>query len=197
MDTPQFYVALFFHLSGLILGFGAVMVTDLYGLLWIRDRVRFPQVVRVSGVTEGFIWAGWGIMVMAGIPLILLKGVVDSLMIIKLFFVVVIGLNGIPLHLLHKRVRGYEEGEDVPTITMFRLMLCLGISQLGWWGAVLIGFLHRHVQSIIQWPDAPWLLCAGILGALLAVWGAGELFLRRKHLAQKPVKETLREAGKD
>lgn len=33
MDTPAFYIFLFAHLSGLVLGFGAVMVTDLYGLL--------------------------------------------------------------------------------------------------------------------------------------------------------------------
>ncbi len=180
MDSTLFFVFLFVHLGSLILGFGSVLVTDLYGLLWVRDRVRFTQTIRVSGVTEKFIWAGWGGMILAGVPLIILKGEIDNLMIIKLFFVALIGVNGIALHHLHKRVRRFTEGEDVPHLLMFRLMLALLVSQLSWWGAVTIGFLHRHVQTIIDWPGAPWLAIAGIMAAMLALWGAGEALLRAK-----------------
>lgn len=180
MESTPFFIALFIHLSGLILGFGSVMVTDLYGLLWVWDRVRFPQVVRVSSVTEYFVWAGWAIMIIAGIPLIILKGVIDELMIIKIFFVILIGLNGIPLHMLHKQVQKYKDGDSVPTLLMFRLAFSLFVSQLGWWGAVLIGFLHRHVQSIIRWPDSPWLFISLNLVALLAIWGVGEAIIRRR-----------------
>ncbi|MGI8543095.1 MAG: hypothetical protein ACR2MD_06390 [Aridibacter sp.] len=180
METTPFFIFLFIHLCGLILGFGSVIVTDLYGSLWVLNRVRFPQVVRVSGVTEKFIWAGWGLMVLAGIPLVLLKGVVDNLMIIKLFFVILIGINGIPLHLLHKKVKGYKEGDDIPTLVMFRLMLLLLVSQLGWWSAMLIGFLHRHVQTFINYPDTPYLISGLILTTLLIIWAGGELLLRAK-----------------
>ena len=45
------------------------MVTDLYGVLWLRNRVRFPELMRVSGFTEKFIWVGWELMVTAGICL--------------------------------------------------------------------------------------------------------------------------------
>jgi hypothetical protein len=180
METTPFFIFLFIHLCGLILGFGSVIVTDLYGSLWVLNRVRFPQVVRVSGVTEKFIWAGWGLMVLAGIPLVLLKGVVDNLMIIKLFFVILVGINGIPLHLLHKKVKGYKEGDDIPTIVMFRLMLLLLVSQLGWWSAMLIGFLHRHVQTIINYPDTPYLISGLILTAILIIWATGEMLLRAK-----------------
>ncbi len=180
METTPFFIFLFIHLCGLILGFGSVIVTDLYGSLWVLNRVRFPQVVRVSGVTEKFIWAGWGLMVLAGIPLVLLKGVVDNLMIIKLFFVILVGINGIPLHLLHKKVKGYKEGDDIPTIVMFRLMLLLLVSQLGWWSAMLIGFLHRHVQTIINYPDTPYLISGLIITTLLIIWATGEMLLRAK-----------------
>lgn len=179
METTPFFILLFIHLSGLILGFGAVLVTDLYGLLWVWNRVRFPQLIRVSGVTEKFIWAGWGVMVSAGIPLVLLKGVVDNLMTIKLFFVALIGINGVLLYFLHKRVEGYKEGDDVPKLVMFRLMLSLAVSQLSWWSAVLIGFLHRHVQTIIEYPDNPWLVIGLIVAAVAVVWAAGETFLRK------------------
>lgn len=180
MDTTPFFLFLFLHLSSLILGFGAVLVTDLYGLLWTLDRVRFPQVVKVSKVTERFIWAGWAGMVAAGLPLVLLKGFVDDLMIVKLFFVALIGVNGMVLHRLHKQVEHYHEGDAIPPRLMFRLILSLAVSQLGWWGAVVIGFLHRHVQSRIEWPDAPWLVCALVLTTLLLLWAGGEAALRSR-----------------
>lgn len=183
MDTTLFFIFLFVHLSCLILGFGSVLVTDLYGLLWIRDRIRFTQVTRVSGVTQNFIWAGWIGMVAAGIPLLILKGEIDNLMMIKLFFVALIGINGIFLHFLHQKVKKYKKGEHVPNSFMFRLMLSLFVSQLGWWGALLIGFMHRHVSTVINWPDRPWLVSGLILGALLVIWGGSEAFFKRRSVA--------------
>jgi hypothetical protein len=178
MGTTPYFILLFIHLSGLVLGFGAVLVTDLYGLLWVRDRVRFPQLVRVSELNEKFIWGGWGTMVAAGIPLIVLKGMVDELMMVKLFFVGLIGVNGLVLHYLHKHIEGYAKGDDVPNITMFRLTLSLIVSQIAWWGAMLIGFLHRQVQTVIEWPDTPWLVSGAILAGILVLWAAGEALLR-------------------
>ncbi len=191
METAPFFILLFLHLAGLILGFGSVLVTDLYGLLWIRDRVRFRQLVHVSGITEKFIWAGWGLMVVSGIPLVFLKGEVDNLMILKLFFVVLIGLNGVALGLLHKRIRGYSEGDHAPASVLFRLALALGISQIAWWGAFLIGFLHRHVWTIIDWPDSPWLWLGAIAAAILALWLGGETWIRKHRAAAEAVKDKI------
>jgi hypothetical protein len=179
METTPFFILLFAHLSGLILGFGAVLITDLYGLLWVTDRVRFPELIRVSDLNQKFIWVGWGIMVAAGIPLLALKGTVDNLMIIKLFFVAVIGLNGVLLHLAHQQISACREGQEIPDVIVFRLGLALLVSQITWWGAMTIGFLHRHIWTVIEWPDAPWLVCGLILAALLVIWGAGELLFRR------------------
>lgn len=180
METTPFFIFLFIHLGGLILGFGSVLVTDLYGLLWIWNRVRFPQLIKVSGVTAKFIWIGWGLMVLAGLPLLWLKGVIDNLLEIKLFFVVLIGVNGILLHKLHKMVEGFREGDDVPKTTMFRLILALSVSQFSWWAAFSIGFLHRHVQSIINYPDSPWLWIGIFILALGLIWAAGEIFLKAR-----------------
>ncbi|MFP4501063.1 MAG: hypothetical protein ACLFTT_08700 [Candidatus Hydrogenedentota bacterium] len=191
MESTLFFILLFIHLSALILGFGSVLVTDLYGLLWIWDRIRFSQVVRVSGVTEKFIWAGWGLMVATGVPLLILKGAIDNLMIIKLCAVALIGLNGILLHVLQKKIRGYEKGGDVPALTLFELALALFVSQLGWWSAVLIGFLHRHVQTKIEWPDAPWLLIGLVVAALLVLWATGEVLVRKNRAAAENVKEKI------
>lgn len=180
MESTEFFILLFFHLSFLILGFGSVLVTDLYGILWIWDRVRFNQIVKVSGVTEKLIWTGWTGMVAAGIPLILLKGEVDNLMMIKIAFVILVGLNGILLHLIQKKLQEYKDNDVVPGIFIFRMMFTTTLSQIGWWGAIVIGFLHRHVSTIIQWPDRPLLYIGLLITALLIIWIAGEVVLRRK-----------------
>ena len=180
MESTPFFIFLFIHLTGLILGFGAVLVTDLFGMLWVFNRVRFPHLVRVSETTKNFIWAGWGILVAAGIPLIYLKGEIDNLMVIKLFFVLLIGINGIALHHLQSILKKYKIGENVPTATMFRLSLSLGLSQISWWGAFMIGFMHRHVQAIIEWPASPIVVCALFLEIILIIWASGEILFRVK-----------------
>lgn len=180
MESTEFFIFLFAHLSFLILGFGSVLVTDLYGLLWTWDRIHFKEIIEVSSVTQKFIWIGWIGMITAGIPLIILKGQIDNLMIIKLFFVAVIGLNGYPLHLIHKKLQRYKDEDIVPGIFIFRLILSITISQIGWWGAIIIGFLHRHIWTVIQWPDQPWLFIGLFLAALLIIWAIGEFILRKK-----------------
>lgn len=167
MDSTAFYIFLFIHLSGLVLGFGSVLVTDLHGALWLAGRQRYEQVVAVSAVTEKFVWIGWSIMVAAGIPLIVIKGEIDNLMWIKLFFVALIGVNGLALRRVQQRASQFHEGDELPSRFIVWSALSLMVSQIGWWGAVLIGFLHRHVQSVIQWPPAPW----PVVGPLLLLLG--------------------------
>lgn len=142
------------------------------------DRIRFPQLVNVSNETKNFIWIGWGIMVASGIVLISFKGMIDNLMIIKLFFVALIGVNGFFLHRLHKKLSEYKKVAHVPNVTMFHLGLALFISQLSWWSALIIGFLHRHVKSVINWPTYPVLTCFFIVAALVIIWQIGERVLK-------------------
>src|SRR5690554_2372197 len=123
MESTEFFILLFFHLSFLILAFGSVLVTDLYGLLWMFDRVRFNQIVKVSGVTEKFVLTGWFGMVLTGIPMIIMKGEVDNLMMIKSVLVGLVGLNGYPLHVLQKKMKEFKEESVVPAILIFRLTL--------------------------------------------------------------------------
>jgi len=180
MESTEFFILLFFHLSFLILAFGSVLVTDLYGMLWIFDRLRFKRIVRLSGVTKKFILTGWFGMVITGIPMILMKGEVDQLMVIKIALVALVGMNGYPLHLMHEKIKEFKEDDVVPAIHIFRLSLALTVSQAGWWGAILIGFLHRHVESVINWPEQPWLYIGLLIATFLTIWGAGELFFKQK-----------------
>ncbi len=179
MDTPLFYILLFVHLTSLILAFGAVMVTDHFGLAWMRDKVPFERLVKSAGTTQRLIWIGWGGLVVAGIGLLTLKGFIDNLTWIKIYCVALAGVNGYVLHRILKSVKRHEDSDAVPTAVMFRLGLSLMISQVAWWGAFLIGFLHRHVRSRIEWPPLPWLWMVLFSTLVLLTWLAGERYLRR------------------
>ncbi len=178
MDSPAFYILLFIHLTSLIVAFGAVMVTDHFGFRWMRNRMPFSRLVKVAATTQKLIWIGWGGLILAGVPLLILKGEIDRLMVLKLYCAVLAGLNGYGLHLILKSIKRYEDSDTVPTLLLFRLGLALAISQIAWWGAFIIGFLHRHVWSVIDWPPAPWAWILVFSAAVLALWLAGEWFLR-------------------
>src|SRR3989338_9444425 len=162
MDSTHFYIALFVHLASLIIGFGAVLVIDTFGLLMLLGKQPLEQVKKVARVTQMLIWIGWGGMVVSGVNLIWLKGYVDNLTKIKLFFVLAVGLNGIFLHFISKSMQNISDDRQTPKLLKFRIGLATVISQLGWWGAMTIGFVHRHWRHQIDWPLNPWSYIFGI-----------------------------------
>ena len=180
MDTPLFLVFLAVHIISLIVGMGAVFLIDTFGLLWLLGKMRLSFVVRVAHVTQWLIWLGWTGLVLSGTGLIVLKGYIDSLTMIKLFFVALLGANGIFLHGIKKTMEAFAEQDVLPLFVRFRIGLSSGISQLGWWGAAAIGFLHRHWQHRIDWPEAPELYMIGIIVLILATALMGEILLRRE-----------------
>jgi hypothetical protein len=182
MDSFLFYIFLFGHLASLILGFGAVLVTDVFGLLWVAKfkKVTLHFLVSVSAITSKVIWIGWAGLVATGIPLILMKGYVDNLTKLKLFFVLLVGLNGLFLHWLHGQLTKVQERNTLPPLLKFRTFVGSLISQVAWWGALLIGFAHRHWQHTILWPSNPWLYIAGISLAFILLIIGGELVFRNK-----------------
>src|SRR3989344_2543365 len=121
MDFPGFYIALFIHLSSLIMGFGAVMVIDTFGFLWLLRKVTLETVVKVAHITQMLIWFGWVGLVASGLFLIIAKGYVDNLTQLKLFFVLILGLNGIALHFLKQGFTRYEKEDWVPDLYKFRI----------------------------------------------------------------------------
>ncbi len=174
MESIIFYIALFVHLTSLVMGFGSVMVVDTFGLLWLAKKRTLVQVNQVADVTQRLIWLGWSGLVLSGLVLITSKGYVDNMTKIKLFFVFMLGLNGIFLHLVKKTIEKYEKQNAVPAIVKFRIAMTTTISQMGWWGAMFIGFIHRHWKHTIQWPPHPWIVMLGIAAVLFIVWRIGE-----------------------
>lgn len=180
METTHFYIALFFHLIGLITGFGAVLVIDTFGLLMLLGKQNLSMVKKVARITQALIWIGWTTMVISGINLIWLKGYVDNLTKIKIFFVLMLGLNGIFLHLIKEHLQKIEDIKIVKPVYFFRIALTSAISQTGWWGALLIGFVHRHIQHNIIWPKDPYIYIYSISGFFFCSWVLGELYFKFK-----------------
>ncbi len=181
MDTLPFYIFLFVHLTSLIVGFGAVLVTDFFGFLWMRKKINISTVQELACQTEKLIWLGWCGLVASGIGLITIKGYVDNLTVIKLFFVAMIGLNGIYLRTIKKTSERLGDG-PMPGFLKFRIGLATAISQLGWWGALSIGFVHRHWKHTISWPENPWAYIGIISFVIIFAAVVGELALKSRSM---------------
>jgi hypothetical protein len=180
MNSLWFYIPLFIHLVSFITGFGAVIVVDSFGLLWLAGRRPMEHVNRVAHVSQRLIWLGWFGLVASGSFLIVQKGYVDHLMMIKLFAVAMLGLNGIFLHFIKKGLERLASQEQVSQLTMFRIGLSSTISQLGWWTALAIGFLHRQWQHNIPWPNHPVRFIVIVVIIILIIAFVGEKTLAEK-----------------
>ncbi len=184
MQSVPFYIFLFIHLVSLVVGFGAVLTTDFFGLLWVLayKRVPFTLLMDTTHITQKLIWLGWFGLVCSGIGLLYLKGYVDNLTKVKLFFVLLVGLNGIYLHFINKAFEKLKniEAKNIPLLLKFRITLGSFTSQLGWWGALFIGFIHRHIQHSFAWPANPYPYIIAIAGVLLIIAVVGETTLRKR-----------------
>ena len=193
MDTTAFFLVLFVHLASLVLAFGAVLVIDIFGPLWIVRKKTLHEVFRVAGVTQILIWIGWFGLVATGIPLLVMKGFLDDLIWLKIFFVALAGLNGLFLDRIKKEGQRIPDLEHPPARLIFRIALSSAVSQMSWWGAIIIGFYHRHIEHVVRWPKHPVLWMAAISAAIAIVYFAGSRLFRPK--APAPVPEKADEAS--
>lgn len=189
MTTPLYYTLLFGHLIGLVIGFGSVIVIDSFGLLWVLKMwgMDLSLVRRVATITQRLIWVGFVLLLATGIPMLVIKGSVSDLTKLKLFLVLMLGLNGVFLHFIKKSLDALGENiTDVPARIHFRISLASTISQLGWWGAALLGFLNRQVRYQAGWThNYPYIIGAILL--FLALFAAiGSYLTRGNKLNGKP-----------
>ena len=166
MTTPHI-IWLFLHLISLVIGFGAVIVIDTAGLLWLTTRVSLEFVIKVATITQKLIWLGWVGLVISGLGLVQYRTGSDNLFIIKMFAVTLLGLNGVFLYSIHKKFEQLH-GTEVPARLQFKIGLASFISQVSWWTAIIIGFLHHEVAVYFSWPHNPYtIIISGTLGVLI------------------------------
>lgn len=180
MNIETNHALLFIHLISLIVGFGSVIVIDTFGFLWLLKKVKLTFVNRVANVTQPLIWIGWSGLVLTGIPLILMKESISGLSTIKIFLVLMVGLNGIFLHFIKKSMDGITDDSILPNIIKFRITLATFISQIGWWGAIIIGFLNNKLKEGAPVVVEPFYLIIPLFITIIFVYIIGELILRKK-----------------
>lgn len=180
-ETPLFYSFLFVHVVSVIVGFGAVIFIDAVGFLWMRGRVPARRLLNVAEVTQKVIWISWVGLVISGSAMLYLKGFVDSLTVIKIFLVAMIGINGLALHFIKKSLHGIVRYDAIPPVHKYHIVLFSVISQVGWWGAIVIGLMHRHIKHYWAWPESPVPFLIGIAGAWLVAVVIGHIWLDRYH----------------
>jgi hypothetical protein len=127
--------ALFVHLASLVVGFGAVLTVDWVALLWLLRRRRLTDVLTTASNVHVPIWAGYAGLVLSGV---LLEPAVDSAVTqVKLALVLLIGWNGLVAMWLHHLLQG-----EVRRVVIAVSAVSAGVSQAGWWGAMVIGFAN-------------------------------------------------------
>ncbi|ATZ24787.1 hypothetical protein SLAV_14665 [Streptomyces lavendulae subsp. lavendulae] len=139
-DETLHSAVLFAHLASLVLGFGAVLSADYYGLLWATGRCTLAEVIGATARLHVPIWAGLGGLVASG--MMLHPDVHSPLTLTKLGLVAALTLNGLQAGLLGRRM------EEASQPVGGRLLLWGGatalVSQACWWGSVVIGFLNTN-----------------------------------------------------
>lgn len=132
-------VAVFAHLASLVLGFGSVLAVDWVALLWLGQRRTLADVLRTATNAHGPIWAGYAGLVLSGV--LLEPDLANPFTQVKLALVVLIGWNGVLAAVVHRQL-SRRVGSDVPGRQLLTSVGAATVSQVGWWGAMLIGFVN-------------------------------------------------------
>ncbi|HEY6682437.1 MAG TPA: hypothetical protein VI030_05670 [Propionibacteriaceae bacterium] len=145
VDPPQWLqtFALFIHLISLVVGFGAVLAVDWYGLLSLSRRVTIGDVLLTAERMTPLIWIGLTGLTASGI---LLEPDLSSwLVVVKLCCVLGVGIVGV---LALSTSRLMERQMPAPSRSLVhRGMVLAGASQTFWWTAVIIGFLTNEAAQ--------------------------------------------------
>lgn len=133
-------LARFGHLAALVLGFGAALTVEWFGLLWVLRRRPLTAVTQVAHGAHLPIWLG--LVGLAATGVVLLPDRLGATSLLKLLAVLVVALNGIAAFRLQRRLDAAAPA--VPRSLQRRAAGTALVSQLGWWSAVSIGFVNAH-----------------------------------------------------
>lgn len=143
VDPAVAKIALIAHTISLIAAFGAVLLVDWVGFLWLISRRKLVETSRIESAAMPIIWGGLAGLLVTGA---LVNPAMDNpLTIIKVSAVLVLMLNGILLIPCMRRLNAMPAGTrfgDVPFGMRVHLLICLAISQTCWWTAMIIGFIN-------------------------------------------------------
>jgi hypothetical protein len=150
LEHPQVArAALFIHLMSMAIGFGAVVMIDVYGLMWLFGHRTLAELVDLDTAAHTVIAIGIGGLLASGIALQPDLG--TPIARLKMVFVLGLMLNGLAaqrmLHRLKATLPAETGGDGIPWAAFQRGLAAAVISQATWWGCIAIGFItnvNRH-----------------------------------------------------
>lgn len=145
------FIGLFIFLAGFVIGLGAVTVIDIHGFLGRKSAYWTEATTRTHKVTKPLIWIGIILAIIGGTILYRnesFTGVPFTHAIIAVMLI----LNGIFLSfkvspfLLQQEKEG-KAGTLLPKSLQRKIMVSLIISDLGWWGGLLLLVFYLMNQN--------------------------------------------------
>ncbi|TQM54577.1 transposase [Humibacillus xanthopallidus] len=136
-------VAQSLHVLSLVVAFGAVLVIDWHGLLWLAGRRGLTESTRLAAGAGPLIWGGLAGLIATGA--LLHPNLHSPLTVTKLVLVLAVAWNGAAMSALRRRMAqlpAYVKPVDLPRRDWRLMMTATVISQVGWWGAIIIGFVN-------------------------------------------------------
>jgi len=143
VDTFVHNIAVVMHVLFLVVAFGAIILVDWHGFLWLLGRRELAEIIRLDGAATPLIWGGLAGLLATGV--FLTPHLNNPMTDVKLAAVLVLSLNGILLIPLMRRLARLPSGSsftDLPVGQRVHMMSGLVISQLCWWTAIIIGFIN-------------------------------------------------------
>lgn len=141
-DGPLRQGALFVHLVSLTVGFGGVIVVDMYALLWVVGRRTARDLVGLTSTVNAVVSAGLAGLLASGV--VLDPDLTSGPGRLKMALVLVVMLNGVNVHRYSQKLRDVATdvcGDRIPWDYVTRGVAIAAISQVAWWGTIVIGFL--------------------------------------------------------
>ncbi|MEU8129598.1 hypothetical protein AB0B68_20480 [Micromonospora sp. NPDC049049] len=133
-------VALFCHLTCLVVGFGAVLTVDWFSLRWLLRREPLGTVLTAARGAHLLIWLGLVGLLASGAALG--PDTSSGLVWVKLLAVLVVGINGLFLGRVRDRLVAVQGRPQWSALLPG--VAAATISQLAWWTATLVGFWNAN-----------------------------------------------------
>jgi hypothetical protein len=141
-------VAVAVHVMGLVVGLGAVLLVDWYGLVWMAGLRTLSECLRLAQAAHPLIWFGLVLLLASGIGLAPDLG--STIVWVKQALVLVLLNNGVALRAQSRRLRTVSTADGLralPRALRAQLVTSVAVSQLSWWGAAVLGFVTAATRS--------------------------------------------------
>ena len=135
-------IGLFLFLAGFVVGLGAVTVIDIHGFLGRKSSYWTEATTRTHKVTKPLIWTGIILAIIGGV-IFYRNEALAGIPLIHAIIAVALIANGYFLSFrvspfLLQREKEGKSGELLPKSWQNKIMAGLIVSDIGWWGGLLL-----------------------------------------------------------